>query len=111
MRHRLVGQTSGVSLPRGVSQGITGGDARRTRPGRVAYLSQCLEQFDSSLTVAENLAHSAAGMSAQQRSDLLAKLQFRGARMHLHVGALSGGAFERHWPACRTRTKRRIFSC
>lgn len=77
----------------------TDGTLRRG-PGRVAYLSQRLEQLDPSLTVAENLAQSAPGMSAQQRADLLARLQFRGARMHLRAGALSGGERLRAALAC-----------
>ncbi|MCF7223529.1 ABC-F family ATP-binding cassette domain-containing protein [Marilutibacter chinensis] len=76
--------------------------AGRLRRGltRSAYLSQRLGHLDPSLTVAENLALAATRMTAQGRSDLLARLQFRGARMHLPAGALSGGEHVRLSLAC-----------
>ncbi|WP_454832525.1 ABC-F family ATP-binding cassette domain-containing protein [Pseudoxanthomonas wuyuanensis] len=76
--------------------------AGRLRRGltRAAYLSQRLEHLDPSLTVAENFALSATRMTVQDRSDLLARLQFRGARMHLPAGALSGGERVRLSLAC-----------
>ncbi len=72
----------------------------RRGPGRVAHLSQRLEHLDPLLTVADNLARSTPAMSGQERSDLLAQLQFRGTRMHLTAGALSGGERLRAALAC-----------
>jgi ATPase subunit of ABC transporter with duplicated ATPase domains len=76
-----------------------GGQARRA-DGRVAYLSQRLDLLGPDRTVAENLAASAPGMSEAQRMHLLARFLFRGSRIHLPVGALSGGERLRATLAC-----------
>jgi ATPase subunit of ABC transporter with duplicated ATPase domains len=72
-----------------------------TRPdGRIAYLSQRLDLLDPDRTVAESLAAAAPGMPQSQRMHLLARFLFRGARIHLPVGALSGGERLRATLAC-----------
>ncbi|MFI5715737.1 ABC-F family ATP-binding cassette domain-containing protein [Nocardia sp. NPDC051750] len=68
--------------------------------GRVAYLSQRLDLLDPERTVAENLAAFAPDLPAAQRMNLLARFLFRGARVHLRVGALSGGERLRATLAC-----------
>ena len=68
--------------------------------GRVAYVSQRLDLLDPSLTVAENLAVFAPDMPAPQRMNLLARFLFRGSRVHLPVGSLSGGERLRATLAC-----------
>ncbi|MFF3752964.1 ABC-F family ATP-binding cassette domain-containing protein [Streptomyces sp. NPDC002018] len=77
-----------------------GGDSTRRAAGRVAYLSQRLDLLDLDRTVAENLAAFAPGMPQAQRMNLLARFLFRGARVHLPVGALSGGERLRATLAC-----------
>lgn len=74
--------------------------ALRRAPGRVAYLSQRLELLDLSRSVAENFAQATPGMPVHERANRLARLQFRGARMHLPVGNLSGGERLRAVLAC-----------
>ncbi|WP_371785203.1 ribosomal protection-like ABC-F family protein [Streptosporangium subroseum] len=76
-----------------------GGEARRA-DGRVAYLSQRLDLLDPGSTVAESLAAFAPGMPEAQRMNLLARFLFRGSRVHLPVGALSGGERLRATLAC-----------
>ncbi|MEU8385106.1 ribosomal protection-like ABC-F family protein [Streptosporangium sp. NPDC048865] len=76
-----------------------GGLARRA-DGRVAYLSQRLDLLDLDRTVAENLAEFAPGMPQAERMNLLARFLFRGSRVHLPVGALSGGERLRATLAC-----------
>jgi ATPase subunit of ABC transporter with duplicated ATPase domains len=66
----------------------------------VAYLSQRLDLLDPARTVAQNLALAAPDMPAQERANLLARLQFQGARMHLPAAALSGGERLRAVLAC-----------
>ena len=68
--------------------------------GRIAYLSQRLDLLDLDRTVAENLAAFAPGMPEAQRMNLLARFLFRGARVHLPVGVLSGGERLRATLAC-----------
>jgi ATPase subunit of ABC transporter with duplicated ATPase domains len=68
--------------------------------GRVAYLSQRLDLLDLDRTVAENLAAFAPGMAQAQRMNLLARFLFRGSRIHLPVGVLSGGERLRATLAC-----------
>ncbi|WP_040834988.1 ABC-F family ATP-binding cassette domain-containing protein [Nocardia brevicatena] len=68
--------------------------------GRVAYLSQRLDLLDLDRTVAENLAVFAPNLPAPQRMNLLARFLFRGSRVHLPVGALSGGERLRATLAC-----------
>jgi ATPase subunit of ABC transporter with duplicated ATPase domains len=77
----------------------TDGSVRRGA-GRVAYLSQRLELLDPARTVAENFALAAPGMPAQERANLLARLQFQGDRMELPASALSGGERLRAVLAC-----------
>ncbi|GAB3183268.1 ATPase subunit of ABC transporter with duplicated ATPase domains [Micromonospora palomenae] len=67
-----------------------GGRARRA-DGRIAYLSQRLDLLDLDRTVAENLAAFAPGTPEAERMNLLARFLFRGSRIHLPVGVLSGG--------------------
>lgn len=64
---------------------------RRISRRRVVYLSQSLDQLVPGLSLAENFARAAPGLSSQQRADVLARLGFRGDRMQLPVSALSGG--------------------
>ncbi|MEV3961615.1 ribosomal protection-like ABC-F family protein [Nocardia sp. NPDC050193] len=68
--------------------------------GRVAYLSQRLDLLDLDRTVAENLAAFAPNLPTPQRLNLLARFLFRGARVELPVGALSGGERLRATLAC-----------
>jgi ATPase subunit of ABC transporter with duplicated ATPase domains len=75
------------------------GEIRRT-DGRIAYLSQQLDLLDLDGTVAENLAAFAPGMATAQRMNLLARFLFRGPRIHLPVGVLSGGERLRATLAC-----------
>jgi ATPase subunit of ABC transporter with duplicated ATPase domains len=63
----------------------------RRSPGRIAYLSQRLDLLDPALSVAGNFGSFTPGMLPQERANLLARLRFQGSRMHLPVGALSGG--------------------
>jgi ATPase subunit of ABC transporter with duplicated ATPase domains len=72
----------------------------RRGAGRVAYLSQRLDLLDPAQTVAENFAAFAPGMPPPERANLLARLQFRGTRMDLPVGVLSGGERLRAVLAC-----------
>jgi ATPase subunit of ABC transporter with duplicated ATPase domains len=76
-----------------------GGEITRAE-GRVAYLSQRLDLLDPDRTVAENLASFAPGLPEARRTYLLARFLFRGARIHLPVGALSGGERLRATLAC-----------
>lgn len=76
-----------------------GGEIRRA-DGRAAYLSQRLDLLDLDQTVADNLAAYAPGMPQAQRMNLLARFLFRGSRIHLPVGALSGGERLRATLAC-----------
>ncbi|MFE3445974.1 ABC-F family ATP-binding cassette domain-containing protein [Nocardia sp. NPDC059180] len=59
--------------------------------GRVAYLSQRLDLLDLDRSVADNLAAFAPNLPDAQRMNLLARFLFRGTRVQLPVGALSGG--------------------
>nr|WP_090275821.1 ABC-F family ATP-binding cassette domain-containing protein [Mycolicibacterium komanii]CRL68934.1 ABC transporter--like protein [Mycolicibacterium komanii] len=68
--------------------------------GRVAYLSQRLDLLDPRDTVAESLAASAPSLSHTRRMHLLAQFLFTGERIHLPVGALSGGERLRATLAC-----------
>ncbi|TDW94981.1 ATPase subunit of ABC transporter with duplicated ATPase domains [Kribbella pratensis] len=75
------------------------GEIRRA-DGRIAYLSQRLDLLDLDRTIAENLAAFAPGMPQAQRMNLLARFLFRGSRIHLPVGVLSGGERLRATLAC-----------
>ncbi|MGI5221002.1 ABC-F family ATP-binding cassette domain-containing protein [Nocardia sp. CA-290969] len=80
---------------------LTAGSGEITRAdGRVAYLSQRLDLLDPQRSVAENLAAFAPELPAAQRMNLLARFLFRGSRVHLRVGALSGGERLRATLAC-----------
>ncbi len=68
--------------------------------GRVAYLSQRLDLLDPDRTVAESLRAFAPRMPEAQVMHVLARFLFRGARIHLPVGALSGGELLRATLAC-----------
>ena len=68
--------------------------------GRIAYLSQRLDLLDPARTVGENLALAAPDMSARERANLLARLQFQGDRMDLPASVLSGGERLRAVLAC-----------
>lgn len=68
--------------------------------GRVAYLSQRLDLLDPHKTVAESLADFAPSLSHTRRMHLLAQFLFQGDRIHLPVGALSGGERLRATLAC-----------
>jgi len=68
--------------------------------GRIAYLSQRLDLLDPDRTVAESLAASAPAMPPSRRMHLLARFLFRGTRIHLPIGALSGGERLRATLAC-----------
>jgi ATPase subunit of ABC transporter with duplicated ATPase domains len=83
---------SGDAEPAG--GGITRAD------GRVAYLSQRLDLLDPERTVLENLVAFAPAMAEAQRMHLLARFLFRGSRIHLAVGMLSGGERLRATLAC-----------
>ncbi|MHA6629440.1 ribosomal protection-like ABC-F family protein [Pseudonocardia sichuanensis] len=76
-----------------------GGTTRRA-DGRIAYLSQRLDLLDLDATVAESLAAAAPGMAQAQRMHVLARFLFRGPRVHLPIGALSGGERLRATLAC-----------
>ncbi|VEG39284.1 ATPase component of ABC transporters with duplicated ATPase domain [Mycolicibacterium flavescens] len=67
---------------------------------RVAYLSQRLDLLDPQLTVAESLTAYAPSLSHTRRMHLLAQFLFRGDRIHVPVGALSGGERLRATLAC-----------
>ncbi|ULE31480.1 ABC-F family ATP-binding cassette domain-containing protein [Mycobacterium sp. IDR2000157661] len=68
--------------------------------GRVAYLSQRLDLLDPQRTVAESLAVSAPGLTTTRRMHLLAQFLFRGDRVDLPIGVLSGGERLRATLAC-----------
>ena len=89
------------SLLRMISGDAEPGGAAVTRAdGRVAYLSQRLDLLDPDRTVLENLVAFAPAMPEAQRMHLLARFLFRGARVHLAVGMLSGGERLRATLAC-----------
>ncbi|MBS7455784.1 ABC-F family ATP-binding cassette domain-containing protein [Coralloluteibacterium stylophorae] len=72
----------------------------RRGAGRIAFLPQHLDVLDPARSVLANLGLSAPQMPAAGRSNLLARLRFRGERMHLPVAALSGGERLRAVLAC-----------
>ncbi|MEU0552188.1 ribosomal protection-like ABC-F family protein [Micromonospora sp. NPDC005979] len=76
-----------------------GGEIRRA-DGRIAYLSQRLDLLDLDRTVAENFAAYAPSLPDARRMNLLARFLFRGARVNLPVGVLSGGERLRATLAC-----------
>ncbi|MEU5783176.1 ribosomal protection-like ABC-F family protein [Micromonospora lupini] len=76
-----------------------GGEIRRA-DGRIAYLSQRLDLLDLDRTVAENFAAYAPSLPDARRMNLLARFLFRGSRVNLPVGVLSGGERLRATLAC-----------
>ncbi|WP_030488322.1 ribosomal protection-like ABC-F family protein [Micromonospora chokoriensis] len=76
-----------------------GGELKRA-DGRIAYLSQRLDLLDLDRTVAENFAAYAPDLPDAKRMNLLARFLFRGARVNLPVGVLSGGERLRATLAC-----------
>ncbi|MGC4939630.1 ABC-F family ATP-binding cassette domain-containing protein [Kribbella sp. DT2] len=91
--------TGKSTLLRWIEGSLTGGEVKRA-DGRIAYLSQRLDLLDLDRTVAENLAHCAPTMPEAQRMNLLARFLFRGQRIHLPAGVLSGGERLRATLAC-----------
>ena len=92
------GKSTLLRLIHGDQQPISGTATRAD--GRVAYLSQRLELLDPARTVGESLATFAPGLADADRMNLLARFLFRGARVQLPVGALSGGELLRATLAC-----------
>ncbi|GAA1536805.1 ABC-F family ATP-binding cassette domain-containing protein [Actinomadura kijaniata] len=76
-----------------------GGEVRRA-DGRIAHLSQRLDLLNPDRTVAENFADLVPHRTEAERMNLLARFLFRGARVHLPVGGLSGGERLRATLAC-----------
>ncbi|WP_028924690.1 ABC-F family ATP-binding cassette domain-containing protein [Pseudonocardia acaciae] len=72
----------------------------RRADGRIAYLSQRLDLLDLDRTVLESLAAAAPAMPRSRRMNVLARFLFKGDRVHLPVGALSGGERLRVTLAC-----------
>jgi ATPase subunit of ABC transporter with duplicated ATPase domains len=68
--------------------------------GRVAYLSQRLDLLDLGRGVLDNLVAAAPQLPQTRRMHLLAQFLFTGDRIHLPVGALSGGERLRATLAC-----------
>jgi ATPase subunit of ABC transporter with duplicated ATPase domains len=68
--------------------------------GRIAYLSQRLDLLDEHVSVADSLVAYAPGLSVTRRRHLLAQFLFRGDRVDLPIGALSGGERLRATLAC-----------
>ncbi|MGW3470386.1 ribosomal protection-like ABC-F family protein [Saccharopolyspora sp. NPDC000995] len=87
------------TLLRVINGDLEGGRTKRA-DGRIAYLSQRLDLLDLDRTVLENLVASAPEMPESQRMHLLARFLFRGTRVHLPVGVLSGGERLRATLAC-----------
>ncbi|RZQ63461.1 ABC-F family ATP-binding cassette domain-containing protein [Amycolatopsis suaedae] len=68
--------------------------------GRIAYLSQRLDLLDLDRTVVQNLRDAAPELPDDKAMHLLARFLFRGDRIHLPVGVLSGGERLRATLAC-----------
>ncbi|MCV7223482.1 ABC-F family ATP-binding cassette domain-containing protein [Mycolicibacterium elephantis] len=85
-----------------IIDGTTAPDAGTVRraDGRVAYLSQRLDLLNSHRSVGDSLATCAPGLSQTRRRHVLAQFLFRGDRIHLPIGALSGGERLRATLAC-----------
>ncbi|MEZ5544399.1 MAG: ABC-F family ATP-binding cassette domain-containing protein [Lysobacteraceae bacterium] len=79
------------------------GNVRRSA-ARIAYLPQRFDPLDPARDLADNFARFAPAMPAPERANLIARLGFRGARMHLPVAALSGGERLRLALACVLHT-------
>ncbi|MGI8305596.1 ribosomal protection-like ABC-F family protein [Saccharopolyspora hattusasensis] len=87
------------TLLRVINGDLEGGSTKHA-DGRIAYLSQRLDLLDLDRTVLENLVAFAPEMPESQRMHLLARFLFRGTRVHLPVGMLSGGERLRATLAC-----------
>ncbi|QIZ38430.1 ribosomal protection-like ABC-F family protein [Saccharopolyspora sp. ASAGF58] len=87
------------TLLRVINGDLEGGSTKHA-VGRIAYLSQRLDLLDLDRTVLENLVAFAPEMPESQRMHLLARFLFRGTRVHLPVGVLSGGERLRATLAC-----------
>ncbi len=72
----------------------------RLADGRVAHLSQRLDLLDDDATIAQAFADAAPTLPLAERMNLLARFLFRGSRVHLPIGALSGGERLRATLAC-----------
>jgi ATPase subunit of ABC transporter with duplicated ATPase domains len=92
------GKSTLLRLIQGELQPDTGTITRAD--GRIAYLSQRLDLLDPDRTVAESLTAAAPALPPSRRMHLLARFLFRGARIHLPIGALSGGERLRATLAC-----------
>ncbi|MEU8084877.1 ribosomal protection-like ABC-F family protein [Micromonospora sp. NPDC049101] len=93
-----VGKSTLLRLVNGDLQ-PSGGELKRG-DGRIAYLSQRLDLLDLDRTVAENFAAYAPSLPDATRMNLLARFLFRGNRVNLPVGVLSGGERLRATLAC-----------
>lgn len=80
--------------------GVIQAEGIRSARGRIAYLSQRLDILDVELSVADNLAAFAPGMSQADRMTRLARFLFPGPRAYQHVATLSGGELLRATLAC-----------
>ncbi|MFB7532557.1 ABC-F family ATP-binding cassette domain-containing protein [Streptomyces sp. NPDC056178] len=90
-----------TTLLRLITGGLTPDSGEITRgDGRVAHLSQRLDLLDQDRTVVENFAAFAPERPEAERMNLLARFLFRGPRVHLPVGVLSGGERLRATLAC-----------
>ncbi|MFE6679318.1 ABC-F family ATP-binding cassette domain-containing protein [Streptomyces sp. NPDC057729] len=90
-----------TTLLRLITGGLTPDSGEIMRgDGRVAHLSQRLDLLDQDRTVAENFAAFAPERPEAERMNLLARFLFRGPRVHLPVGVLSGGERLRATLAC-----------
>jgi ATPase subunit of ABC transporter with duplicated ATPase domains len=88
------------TLLRVLSGDLTAEGTAARAGGRVAYLSQRLDLLDLDRTVLENFVAFAPALGRTQRMHVLARFLFRGQRIHLPVGALSGGERLRATLAC-----------
>ncbi|MFR9728363.1 ABC-F family ATP-binding cassette domain-containing protein [Saccharopolyspora sp. MS10] len=68
--------------------------------GRIAHLSQRLDLLDLDRSVAENLRAAAPELPPSRSRHVLARFLFKGDRIHLPVGDLSGGERLRATLAC-----------
>ncbi|NYI04941.1 ABC-F family ATP-binding cassette domain-containing protein [Allostreptomyces psammosilenae] len=77
-----------------------GGEVRHGAAGRTAFLPQRLDVLDDDLSVRENLRRHAPQLDDTTARTRLARLLFRGDRIHLPARALSGGERLRACLAC-----------
>ncbi|HEY0333957.1 MAG TPA: ABC-F family ATP-binding cassette domain-containing protein [Stenotrophomonas sp.] len=93
-----VGKSSLLQLIAGDAEPDAG--ALQRTSGRIAWLTQRLDRLDPARTLMENFADAAPLLPEAERAGVLARLQFRGARMQLPVAQLSGGEQLRATLAC-----------